>query len=428
MNIRKEVCLIVDAYSTANKLAGVINAYGYPCVHIQSNSFIPEVLQRSFRPCDFIDNFVCDKTPESLHHQILERKYEIKCVITGAESGVLLSDYLANKFNVPGNDVNSSTSRRNKYEMTETLKSNSLNHIRQIKTQSIEEVYKWVRENKINPVVLKPLLSSGTNGFHICHSESDIERAFKSLYQSKDVFGNINHEILVQEYIEGQEYCVNMVSYEGKHCLSEIWKTDKQISKHSKVYDLETLLTEDNEHFSILFEYAKEVLRVLKISYGPSHLEIFVQSDGTPVLVEAAARFMGAMELALITKAYGTNAILLTAEAYLKTDSFIKNLQAPRPKIMKYPAMVQLISSQEKEGILKEWCFDQLKHLKTFHGIDVYMKSGGHIQQTIDSGSALGLVYLVGDSMDEILSDYSLIRSMEKRGEIYTIQPLSKEN
>lgn len=213
MSIRPEVCVIVDAYSTANKLAGVINAYGYPCIHVQSNLYIPEVLLGSFRAQDFIDHFICAKTPVELAQEIAARNYRIKCVITGAESGIFLGDFLADAFKVAGNGTDGSLARRNKYLMAEKLKQCSLAHINHLHTNNVKEIIQWAEKNGLRQLIIKPLLSSGTYGFHICHNQLDIENAFKNVYQSKDIFGNVNDFVLAQEYIAGQEYCVNMVSF-----------------------------------------------------------------------------------------------------------------------------------------------------------------------------------------------------------------------
>ena len=94
MNQGKQVCIIVDAYSTANKLAGVIGAYGYQCIHVKSKAYLPNVLTSTFRASDFIDHFVCDGSPDVVFHQVMKKNHQIRCVIAGAESGVVLADYL----------------------------------------------------------------------------------------------------------------------------------------------------------------------------------------------------------------------------------------------------------------------------------------------------------------------------------------------
>lgn len=422
MSVRKQVCIIVDAYSTANKLSGVIDAYGYPCVHVQSNLYIPSVLTRSFKPQDFIDHFIFNGNLEKLLTEIKEKDYQIKCVITGAESGVVLSDFLADWFHVVGNKPGSSLKRRDKFLMAEALNKSSIRHIKYIKAANIQTIFTWQKENDFDSIVIKPLSSSGTFGFHICRNEEDIKQAFHALYNNKDIFGDLNQEVLVQEYIEGQEYCVNIVSYQSKHYVSEIWKTDKKSHLGSKVYDLETLISENSHQYSILKNYTTQVLEALEIEYGASHTEIIIDDKtGLPFLIESAARFMGSLDVSLITEAYGTNVILLTAEAYLQPAIFLERVaHGALQTIMKFPAMVQLISHQD--GVLSTYQLNKLKKLKTFHGIDTYLKPGDMLKKTIDSYSSPGLVFLSGESKEEVYADYQMIRSMEKLGSIYILE------
>ena len=328
----------------------------------------------------------------------------------------------ADKFCVDGNNTASSLARRDKFLMAERLRNATLKYIKYTKSDDIADILSWVRREGLEIVVMKPLLSSGTYGFHICRSESEITQAFQALYHSKDIFGNVSREVLVQEYIQGQEYAINIVSYNGFNYVSEIWKTDKVPCLDSKVYDLETLLPEASPEFGVLSEYSFAVLKALEIEYGASHTEVIIDDrTGQPVLIETAARFMGSLDLSLVTEAYGVNAVLLTAEAYLQSDSFLKLVkQQEVRRCKKYPAMVQLISSQE--GVLVQYNLDRLHSLNTFYGADIYVRPGGCLEKTVNSYSSPGLVFLLGKNKTEVLADYRVLREMERKGELYVLK------
>lgn len=252
MGKRKRICIIVDAYSTASKLPDVISGYGYPCIHVQSSIYIPDVLLRSFKPESFIENLICTGTFQEIYELILSREYIIQAVFIGAETGVLLGDYLAENFKVFGNSAVTSILRRDKYQMAEALKKQGMPYIRHLKTNKLTDILQWFYTLNFSKIVLKPLSSSGTYGFFICQNTKEIKEAYASLYKNKDIFGEIIEEILVQEYIEGQEYSINIVSFNNEHYVSEVWKTNKQICKHSKVYDIETLLPETDPAYCII--------------------------------------------------------------------------------------------------------------------------------------------------------------------------------
>lgn len=144
-----------------------------------------------------------------------------------------------------------------------------------------------------------------------------------------------------------------------------------------------------------------------------------IKTDGKPILIECASRFMGSIDLALISQAYGTNPILLTAEAYLAPESFQQRLASPKPQLKNFAAMVQLVS--HVEGILKNYELTNLISLKTFHGIDIFLKRGDKLQKTVNSYTSPGLVFLSSDDEMAIQHDYQTIRQLEKNAKIYVI-------
>lgn len=417
MRIRKSVCIVVDAYSTANALPGVFSGYGFDSLHVQSNEYIPDVLTRSFRRGDFVDALVHDGNIDLLCSKL--EGYDVRCVVAGAESGVRVADQLSERLGISSNGTEYSEARRNKFVMGETIRSAGLRAIPQMKSGDITQIVRWIEDNGFSRVVLKPMASSGTYGFHICNDVEQARQAFADLYLSKDIFGNVVEEVLVQSYVDGTEYCVNTVSRDGRHYVSDVWHTRKKVSGHSKVYDLESLVDPREDIYGTLAAYTEKVLGALRIDFGPSHTEIMVDAQGTPVLVESGARFMGSAALSLITEALGTNPVLLTAEAYLTPRQFIARLERPRPEIDKMPNMVQMVSASE--GVLHRYAIEKLMSLQTFHGVDVYLKPGDRVRRTVDSYSSPGLIFLSGRDKEQLRRDYEAIRSMEERRELYEL-------
>jgi biotin carboxylase len=410
------VCIIVDAYFTANMLAGLFKTYGYDSIHVQSSATLPTFFTKSFRPNDFLENIVYSGDIELLRLHL--QQYHIKCVIAGAESGVELADQLSELLGTFSNGSQLSKARRNKYIMNETVRQAGLNAVNQLKSNDLNEILKWSHHNNY-PVVVKPVSSMATDGFHICHNESELKKAFHDLYLSKNIFGVNNSELLVQDYLDGQEYAVNAVSFNGKHYIFEIWKTNKTSNGYSKTYDLETLVPQDNETFSILKNYVQKVLDALHIHYGPSHTEVILMQHNKPILVESASRFMGGLNVMLMTEAIGTNALLLTAEAFLNSETFLKHLDKPLPQIKKMPYIIQLISYQD--GLFLGYSLEKLLSLETFYSAELYIEPNTPIKKTISSAFSLGYVALLSDSKINLERNYYEIRKMEKSGEIFKV-------
>lgn len=420
MSRRRSVCVVVDAYSTATALPRVFAGYGFPTLHVQSSVDVPDVLLGSFREHDFIGRATYRGSLDDLVGELGLGQYQVRCVVAGSESGVLLADRLAQWLGVPGNGTAHSEARRNKFLMAETVRAVGLRTIPQLKSSDVEEVIRWVQAHGFAAIVLKPLASSGTNGLHICSGSAEVRQAFANLHGASDIFGQAISEVLVQPLIGGEEYCVNVVSHGGQHYVADVWHTQKRLSGHSKLYDLESLVAPTEGVYGQLTAYALKVLDALGIQYGPSHTELILGTAGDPLLIEVGARFMGSAAQSLVTDALGTNAVLLTAEAILTPEDFLARLGRARPAVRKLPFMVQMLS--RRAGVLRGYALDRLAALDTFHGVDCYLRPGDAVRPTVDSYSSPGLIFLSGASREKLMADYRAIRVMEEAGILHEIE------
>lgn len=419
MEYRKYTCVIVDAYSTARLLAPAFATLGYASVHIQTLPTLSAAQKAVFRGDDFSESIVYDGNFEQLCRHLAQRYKHIKCIIPGIESGVTLADRLSERFEVASNGVEFSAARRDKFVMAETVRQAGIEVIPFMKADTADALCAWVGDHGFGTVVLKPKSSSGTFGFNICSGEADIRSTFARLHNAKDIFGETIDEVLVQPLVEGQEFAVNCVSVRGRHYVTDIWRTDKTRCGQSKVYEKEVLVYGEDPDFTLLTGYVKRVLSALRIAHGPSHTEVMLTPDGRVVLIETAARMMGALDVSMVTEALGHNTVLLTAEAYLMPERLLQRMDAPLPVMKKQASMIQMLSREA--GTLKQIDIASLQALRSFHGCDVFLQPGDRVVPTIDSYSSPGLVFLSHADPSVLAADYAAIREMERRETIYLL-------
>jgi biotin carboxylase len=417
-SVRRGACVVVDAYSTGNALAGAFRAYGFDSVHVQSSPTVPATLTSSFRPADYADSVVHNGDVDALCAELLDRYPTLECVVAASEPGVPLADELCDHLGLAGNGSGLSRARRDKSVMADTVAAAHLPVIPHLCSSDSAEIRRWTAERELNSVVVKPRSSTGTVGFHICENDAELSEAVTSLLAGRDAFGDLVDEVIVQPFLEGDEYAVNAVSREGRHLITEVWRTRKYRRGQSKVYDLETLVDPASPEGQQVVDYTMRVLTALGIDFGPSHTEVIVGPSG-PVLIESAARFMGAMDLSLVTRATGTNAVLLTAEAYMAPHQFLARVGQPQKPLMCRAAMVTLLASTP--GTLRRWNVDALRSLDSFHGVEMYLAPGDSVVPTVDSFSNAGIVYLAAPTEDELYRDYERVREMEALGQLYEV-------
>src|SRR5579872_576839 len=225
MQIQKNIIIIVSAYSSGALLAPLFNGRGYSCIHLTTRrEWDIARLRAYYNEEEFVENIILD-SDQDLEKIIEElKKYCVKLIVPGCESGVSLADKLSQHFDVPKNDYTKSLARRNKFAMIDAIKNHGLLYADQMKSNNVENIIKWFDSSGFEKIVLKPLSSSSSDGVFYCKNSSEIMNAFSSIYGNKDMYNETNEEVLAQEFLDGDEYIVNTVSRDGFHVISDIWK------------------------------------------------------------------------------------------------------------------------------------------------------------------------------------------------------------
>jgi hypothetical protein len=91
--------------------------------------------------------------------------------------------------------------------------------------------------------------------------------------------GQLNANVLVQEYLLGTEYVVDKVSIDGVHKIVAIWQYDKRaVNGAPFVYFGMKLMSSTSKMAQCMIKYADTVLTALNILNGPSHMEVMLHT------------------------------------------------------------------------------------------------------------------------------------------------------
>lgn len=407
----KQIVILVDAYSSGNELAPEFNEKGYRCVHIQSRSDIPSKLLNSYRADDF---------SMSLHYAENDtvnqlEKYEIIAVIAGCETGIELADYLAETLGLPGNNTKTSRFRRNKYLMQTCLRNSNLSHIPTYRLANLADVVQYATElfKKYQKLVLKPVDSAGTDSVFVCRTAEEVEAHSSSLLKKNNQLNLKNETIILQPFIEGEEYVVDTVSYNGCHKICAIWKMGKgSYNGADSVCEFTELTSFDGQDHAKLKDYIFSCLNALGIRFGAAHSELFLTKDGW-TLIETGARPHGAGFPALSSLVLKQTQIDELVQSICATESFLERiLEEYMP--LKYLKIKELISFSS--GIVKS-----IKHIDTIYRLPSYKKSSlpevdQEIKLTTDVYSSPGWIALSHCCADQLNADYQYIVGLEREG------------
>jgi predicted ATP-grasp superfamily ATP-dependent carboligase len=399
---------IVDGYSGGEHLAPQLIKEGHELIHIQSDTPLWEKVMPTFNFSVYKNNF--HETDLSF---LAEEKVDF--YIPGTETGVFLADRLGKTFNKKHNSTDLSLARRDKYRMLKVCQKYGLQVPNFQKVKNVDQAINFFIRNGLSKVVLKPLSSAGTDGVHFCQTTDEVAFAFNQIFSQQNKLGIQNSELLISEFMQGDEYFVNTVSSLDQIDITDVWRYEKRsINNHSAVYDRNILCHPNELRVREVIEYTKEVLKALKIDYGPAHTEVMYTEKG-PMLVEIGARVDG-LTLPEVNRAtIGYSPIDLISKAY--TEGIFDHIYKPK----KYAQTVYLTSYIQGE-LIDFTGEGKLKELDSFFQLTMRAKVGGQVYRTIDYFTAPGFVTLISESIDQINEDYTKIRDLESRNELFRIK------
>lgn len=411
--------VVVAGYSSGADIAPELVKNGFKnIIHVHPENEIPGPFAGSFHrtKASYSQDLTYGGNVEALVSELTAGGRKIDAVFAGTETGVPLANLLNQRLGLKGNNPAMSEYHRVKSLMQERIDAHGLSSILGLKTHDIDQALSWIAtKNKgLYPVVVKPIDGAGTQGFHLCYTEAEVRAAFAKLLGGKTLLNGAINDVLVQRYINAEEYVVNTVSRDGKHVVTEIWHYNKRTIKrpeggNTKIYDFDELLPLDSPEAKQLLPYAFKVLDALEISQGPAHMELMLPSDG-PVLMEVGTRLMGGSTYGATREALGTSALDLMIDGALFPEKFEKAADTPIT-IKKHVRQIQFISKQKGTITRVNYTKEQIAaELPSFAAMSSY-GVGAKLTPTVDLITSPGSMWLIADSPAQLERDYQKFRN-----------------
>lgn len=339
----------------------------------------------------------------------LIRKYDPVCIVAGNERGVELTadlvEVLMPQFgNVPG----SALAQRDKGEMIRALERHGVPTPLTISTAEPRAVSDWIRGNGLldQALIVKPPKSAGTDNVHLVEPGGDWRQYFDTILGARNGFDITNDSVIVQEYLEGPEYIVDLYSANGQHGLVDALV----YSKHSRgarigIYDTADFLPPDHPDVRVLFDYVAAAATAVGIRNGSTHAEVIMTSAG-PRLVELAARYSGSCMMLSGLHATGDNQIERTVRHALD-GAFEPWFRLERE------VRTAWLCSDHAGPVRDMHVLAAIADLPTVHAISI-PPDGKPMPITNDVTTSLGWVIQGADSWAEIEADYRRLRELER--------------
>jgi biotin carboxylase len=120
-------------------------------------------------------------------------------------------------------------------------------------------------------VIVKPYRGVASESVALCSTVPQMEQAWEQI-TSSSVFGtHSKHDsVLVQEYLQGIQHAVDVVSRNGEHNVAAIWWYDKRPANGaaSCYYQAKLVDVESGDPVLVICEYVKKALSALGVQWG----------------------------------------------------------------------------------------------------------------------------------------------------------------
>ena len=210
-------------------------------------------------------------------------KYGVNAIVTAAtDKPLVMMARVAEKYGFPFYSVETAHWSTDKYQMKQRFMEGGVPCAKGRLVKSVEEIADFEY-----PVIIKPRDNSGSRGVKLCRSRMELQESLEEalLYSHFDT-------VLVEEYIEGQEYSIEGLHYEGNSEVIQF--TEKKTTEFP--YNVElghkqpANLTDAQK--DAIRDLISKIAQCMHFKNCPSHTELKINEHGI-FIIETSPRLGG---------------------------------------------------------------------------------------------------------------------------------------
>lgn len=416
---RKKI-LVCKCYSSAVNYIHDINELGFEPVLLEPYNEDEEVRKAVAK--DYAKGYalnkdtdytvICEKaTYEETFEMIKDLSPQV--IVPGCDAGILMSMRLSEDLGLKGNPLSAELQIRDKYFMQDKIGKAGLLSIPTKAVRSPDEAVAFFHSLKGRRAVIKPTRGSATSGVRICGSEEEVRAACSEVADLIRHRNKTGEQLIIQQFVDGQEYAIDTISCEGRHVALYGWKYIKKIIPgYGPMYDQDIYFSPADEEYTQITEYIFRVLTVLGIKYGAVHSEVIDTADG-PVLVEINARpGGGAQRYSYQDMFMQEHETMVSLHSYLLSAEEFFDIYPERMRLTQYAATKEICIDHDI-FVEKETIEEACGGLSTF-SYAISRGEGRKYPKTMDLSTCAASIYLTGDDEEQLKKDLEYISYLEK--------------
>lgn len=294
--------------------------------------------------------------------------------------------YLAEQLGLPHNSSECIRISTNKYAMREAFARHGIPIPGYVSVTREDDPAEAVKGMEF-PMIVKPTDRSGSRGITRIESVEELAAAVAAAVEN-----SFEKRAIIEEYIEGEEYSCECISYEGSHDVLAV--TKKYTTGHP--HFIETGHMEPpalpQETMDRIAETIPKALDALQIRNGASHSEFKLDSHGNVRIIEIGSRMGGdCIGSHLVELSSGYDFVRMVIETAMGRKPALVRTHEPQC------AGIRFVFTQKDLDVLEELKEKQPELLQFVSELEPV---GEH--QVVDSGSRFGYYIFAGESQADI--------------------------
>ena len=210
-------------------------------------------------------------------------KYCIDAIVTAAtDKPLVMMARIAQKYGFPFYSVETAQWSTDKFQMKQRFLEGGVSCAKGRLVKSVEET-----SDMVYPVIVKPRDNSGSRGVKLCRTKEELELSMAEALEYSKL-----DSVLVEEFIEGPEYSIEGLHYDGKSEVIQF--TEKKTTEFPYNVELGHIqpanISEENKQK--IREIVAKIGKALKFENCPSHTELKINERGIFV-IETSPRLGG---------------------------------------------------------------------------------------------------------------------------------------
>ena len=210
-------------------------------------------------------------------------KYGVDAIVTAAtDKPLVMMARVAEKYGFPFFSVDTAQWSTDKYQMKQRFMEGGVPCARGRLIAKAEEA-----DDLYYPLIVKPRDNSGSRGVKLCRNKEELQEAMQEALQYSHL-----DTVLVEEYIEGQEYSIEGLHYDGESEVIQF--TEKTTTEFPYNVELEhkqpANLTEEQKND--IRELVSKIAKCMHFENCPSHTELKINERGV-FIIETSPRLGG---------------------------------------------------------------------------------------------------------------------------------------